>query len=80
MSFDMEFTAESVRNMIDDRQPLDVEEVRRQIVAARLEGRTDWLFYAHELSEGVRALLIAGGFKLIPAVTRGGWMVSWGEE
>ena len=75
----MEFTAESVRNMIDDRQPLDVEEVKRQIVAARMEGRTDWLFYAHELSEGVRAGLIAGGFEIIPAIS-GGWMVSWRKE
>lgn len=80
MSFDMDFTAKSVRNMVDDRRPLDVEEVKRQIVAARMEGRTDWLFYAHELSEGVRAGLTAGGFKLRPAITRKGWMVSWRKE
>lgn len=77
----MEFTAESVRNMVDDRQPLDVEEVKRQIVAARMEGRTDWFFYSHELSEGVRAGLVAGGFRLTPMTTlAGGWRVSWGSE
>lgn len=70
-------TAKEARDIRDGIYPMTVEQIEKQIRGQAERGQSQALFYAHELTHGVRAGLIMAGYELDEKEKEGFISVKW---